>query len=162
MCASQRSTAVKGGESESAKSRCGRAWCGQKLQFPTRGRGFAGREVRKQVMKERCEEEGCMHAYENTSCKLTWGSGRIRWTGMCCCVWMGSSRERPSSPHTSRLFILHCGKITAPAVSSGPCKVYIACPEVHVYSTILPNSPSHKERRQTGILALYVSIIELI
>lgn len=68
----------------------------------------------------------------------------------------------PPSPHTSRLFILHCGKITAPAVSSGPCKVYIACPEVHVYSTILPNSPSHKERRQTGILALYVSIIELI
>lgn len=48
------------------------------------------------------------------------------------------------SPHTSRLFILHCGKITAPAVSSGPCKVYIACPEVHVYNTILPNSPSHK------------------
>lgn len=120
------------------------------------------KRVRKQVMKERCEEEGCMHAYENTSCKLTWGSGRIRWTGMCCCVWMGSSRERPSSPHTSRLFILHCGKITAPAVSSGPCKVYIACPEVHVYSTILPNSPSHKEWRQTGILALYVSIIELI
>lgn len=123
------------------------------------------KRVRKQVMKERCEEEGCMHAYENTSCKLTLalaGSG-----GRECAVACGwdppvSVLACPPSPHTSRLFILHCGKITAPAVSSGPCKVYIACPEVHVYSTILPNSPRHKERRQTGILALYVSIIELI
>lgn len=32
----------------------------------------------------------------NTSCKLT--CGRARWTGMCCCMWMGSSLERPSMP----------------------------------------------------------------
>lgn len=38
----------------------------------------------------------------------------------------------PLSPHTSRLFILHCGKITAPPVSSGFCKVYTSHPHTHM------------------------------
>lgn len=160
MCASQRSTAVKGGESESAKSRCGRAWCGQKLQFPTRGRGWGNRWWRKGVRRK----DACTRMRTHL---VSWPGALAGSGGRECAVACGwdppvSVLACPPSPHTSRLFILHCGKITAPAVSSGPCKVYIACPEVHVYSTILPNSPRHKERRQTGILALYVSIIELI
>lgn len=55
-----------------------------------RGEG-SGREVKKQVMKERCESQEvqgcvCVSVSVNTSCKVTSGSGRARWTGMCCCV----------------------------------------------------------------------------
>lgn len=136
MCASQRSTAVKGGESESAKSRCGQAWCGQKLQFPTRGRGWGNRWWRKGVRRK----DACTRMRTHL---VSWPGALAGSGGRECAVACGwdppvSVLACPPSPHTSRLFILHCGKITAPAVSSGPCKVYIACPEVH--SSQLPES----------------------
>jgi len=71
--------------------------------------------------------------------------------GQECAVVCGwdpplSAPACPPSPHTSRLFILHCGKISAPAVSSGSCKVYIPHPHAHVHNTTLsPNSLSHKQ-----------------
>lgn len=60
---------------------------GHSQGVPDEDRRGAGTEVGKQVMKTRCEEveeDGRVHA--DTSCKATWGSGRARWTGMCCCV----------------------------------------------------------------------------
>lgn len=60
----------------------------------------AGREVRRQGVGEkgvrRREEE--WYLYLNTSCKVTKAFGRARWTGMCCCAWMGSSLECPWLP----------------------------------------------------------------
>lgn len=60
--------------------------------------------------------------------------------GQECAVVCGwdpplSAPACPPSPHTSGLFIMRCGKITAPAVSSGFWKVYAPHPHSHTHIT---------------------------
>lgn len=102
----------------------------------TRGKGelaerWRNRWRRKGVRRRRRRRVVCM-----------W-TNPVRWPGALagpggqeCAVVCGwdpplSAPACPPSPHTSRLFILHCGKITATAVSSGFCKVYTLHPHTH-------------------------------
>lgn len=130
---------------------------------PDEAKRGADREVRQQVMKERCEEdeEGCVYALLVFVfvCLCLW-THPVRWPmalagagGQECavCGWDPplSAPACPPSPHTSRLFILHCGKITAPALSSGSCHVYTLHPHPHRHTYKTPpcfsNSLSYKQ-----------------
>lgn len=154
MRASRRSTVVKGRESESAKSRCDRAWCGQKLQSrgPRRvGEGLLaerwGNRWWWKGVRRRRRRDACMHTRTHL---VSWPGALAGPGAQECAVVCGwdpplSAPACPPSPHTSRLFILHCGKITVPAASYGSCKVYVPHPRMHVHTTVLPNSLSHKQ-----------------
>lgn len=77
--------------------------------------------------------------------------------GQECAVVRGwdppsSAPDCPPSPHTSRLFIMNCGKRAALAASSGSCRVYgvlLTCK--HTHNTIATPPPSATDHSVSGL-----------